>query len=499
MLVSGTHGIANVRDLQILVEIDKFLALRMFENRPGEIVVRVCRFGLTCDGASQFERAGQPVDRKRGGPVIVAKPRACLAGQLVGGHGADRHAHEVAADGFADTFQSPRSGNAAHVDSAHVVFAVRLIQRMAMQNFDARRGYFDGPFVIRRPAPELHNGGHLNIRVKQIECHAVSVVIVGEYDGATSGPDAIELDQALRCRTHHHSGEIVVTKQGRLVQRPRGQHDAPGTQFIKALAADYREPVIRIPAVYHGGLHHLDVCCCIQISQQLLSPPRLRGRVDRAARIVQGAAEQRVFVDKQHVGAAVGRLDCRAQTGRARADDCDVAKAVLLVKALWPVRLVDDAETGLVPKIAEPQVPDATRPEERMVVEAGRQKTGEFLDPGVAVRVQRAAVVLSRDDEPVAERHAIGERVRICRQLYQRIGVLPRHGQHAARAVVLERPAQQPFAVGCERARNGIAGHTGELPALELEGNELLPIEHRSPRRRQAIGLAHFVTFAVSS
>jgi hypothetical protein len=80
-LAAGAHRIANVRDLQVLVKIDKLLPLRMRENGPAEILP-ICgrRRGVTGNRADQFECVRQTVDRERRVLVIIVKLRPGLAG-----------------------------------------------------------------------------------------------------------------------------------------------------------------------------------------------------------------------------------------------------------------------------------------------------------------------------------------------------------------------------------------------------------------------------------
>ena len=82
---------------------------------------------------------------------------------------------------------------------------------------------------------------------------------------------------------------------------------------------------------------------------------------------------------------------------------------------------------------------------------------------------ERAAVVLAADLEARRDAVTVGEHVRLVRQLDQRVGVVPGHGQDAARAVVFERARQQPLAAAGERAGDDVALEAPAAAALEGE------------------------------
>ena len=79
--------------------------------------------------------------------------------------------------------------------------------------------------------------------------------------------------------------------------------------------------------------------------------------------------------------------------------------------------------------------------------------------------------VLRRNRQAFRNGMAVGEHVGLMLELDQGIGILPGHGERAARPVVLERARQHLDPVGGQRAGDGVAGQAPIGPALEAEAD----------------------------
>ena len=164
---------------------------------------------------------------------------------------------------------------------------------------------------------------------------------------------------------------------------------------------------------------------------------------------------------------------------------------VLLVALLRHSVPVKYAESGHATKVTRPQVPHAARPEKRVIVESRRQNTRKPLDPGVAVALQRSAVVLTGRGQALPYRGTIRQAIRTSAERDQRIAVLARHGDDSAGAMVLERSAQQPDIVGGQGAGDGISRKARVAPAFEAERHRPGAVDQMTVGERQPILAGH--------
>ena len=73
----------------------------------------------------------------------------------------------------------------------------------------------------------------------------------------------------------------------------------------------------------------------------------------------------------------------------------------------------------------------------------------------------------------------IGKHVRLVGKLHQRVGILPRHGQDAARPMIFERTRQHPLTFRRQRRSDHVPLITTIGPALERKPNRLRPIDQQ--------------------
>jgi len=105
---------------------------------------------------------------------------------------------------------------------------------------------------------------------------------------------------------------------------------------------------------------------------------------------------------------------------------------------------------------------------------------------GTQVEGERGPAILALRREPVVELDLGRPRVRFAprpgAQFDERIRLFRPGGEQAARAVILERPAEQPHAGGEQGGGEGVAGEAPVCPPVERE-RELAPaVDPSAPR-----------------
>ena len=167
-------------------------------------------------------------------------------------------------------------------------------------------------------------------------------------------------------------------------------------------------------------------------------------------------------------------------------------QAVRLVEIAVMRLLVHAAEAGAAADDRLPEFPGALRPEEGLVVEADGQ---EFCEMRRSARRDRWSRLPSKSSGPRRAGpsvigKAIGEHVRLVGKLHQRVGVLPGHGEHAARSAIFEGAGENPAVVRRERARDRVAGKAGKDLAVEGERHRPLPVDPFAGLRGQPVRAA---------
>ena len=125
--------------------------------------------------------------------------------------------------------------------------------------------------------------------------------------------------------------------------------------------------------------------------------------------------------------------------------------------------------------------PEGARPHEGLVIEARRQKgRGKVVDRQ-QVQLQRGPGILAACLKPFVQLLHRGADVRLLRRALadgdQRVGFFRSRRQHAARAVILERPRQQALIVGQQRRGKGIARKPFVAVTVETERDALVAVD----------------------
>ncbi|MNQ78077.1 hypothetical protein D3C85_929790 [compost metagenome] len=186
------------------------------------------------------------------------------------------------------------------------------------------------------------------------------------------------------------------------------------------------------------------------------------------------------MLDQQHLCARIGGSQCGLQTCRACANYRKISKQIGLVVILGLKLQVEYTQTCLLADDWFPDFPHAFWFVERAVVKTYRHEFREFAEVGILVVVQRAVEVLPGHLNVIFQQVTVGQNVGFARQLHQGIGVLPSHGQRAARAVVLERARQQKPAVSEQGACDAIALETLIRLAVETEAKRVITVNQQA-------------------
>ncbi len=247
-------------------------------------------------------------------------------------------------------------------------------------------------------------------------------------------------------------------------------------------ALQHGDRVAIVVAPDSGAREQCDVGQTAKLSHDAGSPVVGRLRVDGLARPVGGAAEPRILLGKHHARAVLRRRFRRHQSRRTGAYHQHVAEGVHALVARRICRRTGLAETGGAADemLAEhPEARTLQRPEHRthegLVVEACAEQLAAELVHRAYVEAERREAVLADDLQAVVDFQHCRLDVRLARlaaqHRHQRVGLVDAGAKHAARAMVLERSAEQRNAVGEQRRSKRVARMAGEILAVEAEAD----------------------------
>ena len=333
----------------------------------------------------------------------------------------------------------------------------------------------------------VDHADHFDACVMQHQRGAVSVVVVGgNHDLLTRGDTPVHHIVAHRAGQHH--ARHIVARKGQRTLDGTGCGDdlaSPDPPKTMARAALARRVVgqaliaqgiaVVIDSGTHAAVAQGDVVHRLQLSQSLLDPDLGCLAVDGAAVDRRAAAPVVVLLHHQNLGARRrSRLGC-LQAGNAAADDQHVREEVEVLVGVGVLQFLvgRGAQTGGLPDDRLIDVlPQRTRVDEHLVIEAGGQEPAELVVDRQDVELQARPMVLRLRGQPREQLGGGGALVRLIAvahtQLHQRIGFLGARRHHAARAVVLERAAHHHLAVGQQGGCERIAGKA--LHALAVKG-----------------------------
>jgi hypothetical protein len=117
-----------------------------------------------------------------------------------------------------------------------------------------------------------------------------------------------------------------------------------------------------------------------------------------------------------------------------------------------------------------------------------RSEANEPVEDGQAVVVGGAGDVLGGDVQPFGDGPEIGVHIGLVGQLHERIGVLAREGEDAARAVILEGARQDPAIRAGHGRGDGVPGKALHRRAVEAEPDRAGPVDAGAPGQAEAFG-----------
>ena len=208
------------------------------------------------------------------------------------------------------------------------------------------------------------------------------------------------------------------------------------------------------------------------------STPALRARSRELARVRHAALGEQpparlgALVGEHDVGTELRRLRRRAQAGGPTPDheDVGVTAAVLGAPLALGLRLAQLPEPGRVTKELLVQRPEATWPDEGLVVEAGRgERAAEEVGGAHHVEVERRLRVHVLDLHALADRLGAGAHAGSAVDRDEAVGALAGAAEQAAAAVVLERAREGALAAGEERRPDRVPLEPGDLTPVERE------------------------------
>ena len=333
----------------------------------------------------------------------------------------------------------------------------------------------------------------------------------GDDHRALSRHDAIAVDEHAQALGQHDARPIVAGEHQRALVRAGRQHDLARAHLPQALARQVRvrvgqvvgDPlhqahvVVVVIAEGGGARQQRDVAARREPGQRILEPGPCRLAVDGGGQLVQQrAAHLGLLVGKHDALAALRRRQRGRQARRTGADDEHVAVRVGVLIAVGVRRRRCAAETccGANGRLVDP-VPEGARPHERLVVEAGDEDRRQRIVDGADVEVERrpsgsASAATGRATASMADARLFGSIAAasaIDRQ--QRVRLLGSVAEDAARAVKLERPADEVDAVGEQRRGDRVAGERLQLHAVEPHRDRFRAVDAAAPG--ETVGLHH--------
>ncbi len=446
----------------------------------------------TAAGGAGDEHAGrQPVRQEHRARLVPTRTRAEMRGEVQRRRPTARHGEQVAVE-TVDT-----AVGALDLDALQTATAEGAPHDTGQQGCIAR----DADGAAARVRPRIDQRDDLGARSAQIGDRRPGMVVVGEHDRAPAGPHGVAVDVGADRARQHHAREVVVAEHQRALERPGGEHaalrdDAPqslarleggrhGDMVVDALDGGVGAVVVGRD---HGGpRQQADIGHRGELGDHRLRPAMRRAIADGDPFAETAAAEQEVLLGEDHPRAAARGDQRRHQPGGARADDQQVAER----RRLLVVVGVGEGGERPEPRSAPDRrlvdlLPELRGPHEGLVVEARAEQRREQPVHGEQVEAQRRPTVLALRLEAVVELGHRGAGVRLATrasaQFHQGVRLLGTGGQHAARAVILERASEQAHLVGEQRGGQRVAG-VALMPApVETEAQRAGAVDQAAAR-----------------
>ena len=220
-----------------------------------------------------------------------------------------------------------------------------------------------------------------------------------------------------------------------------------------------------------------------------------RVAVDGAAGDVGDAAEARVLVREDDLGAIGSSGFSCGEPGDAGADHQHVAMDVDLLIGVRIAAFGGFAQTsGAADDGFVDVLPEGGGPHQRLVIEAAGDEARHGVVDGAHVPVERRPAVLRDGGEAVEDLDLGGAQVRLVARTFANTGegvhLFGAQAHHAARAMILEAAAEDALAGGHDGGGDGIALEARQRLAVEGECHALRTVD-TAAAAVQSIWLAH--------
>ena len=521
VVVALLRRVVKILELQVFVEVDKVLALRMGHDGPG-VAGAACRFGhlrhslwarkaaMGCGqqaGTLAVQRLGRAVIHavdaaagkdprwQRGRYKLLhgigpAHGRAGLVQQIRGRGVAHAHDHAIAGHVFAGARiglaigQQARQGHAG--DPASAVARMGFVNSPAIEHPDSGGAYRFTGSTGRRLAAHIGHGGDFHARAQGVEHRCESFAVGHQRHCGLHGAHRVAVDQALRRTAGHDAGDVVVPEYRRQLKSPAGYHHGLSAQFGHALRVDQRHPVVGVVTDGCGVGQHADQRFCSHRSLQFAQGLQ---RCRAAAQLVaRAAAAACVFIHHHDLRPGPCSVQSRLQTRDTRADDQHVAKIVALGRVQGGLGQIEFSQTGEVADHAFPQW-EQRFGVKRLVIKAHWQKTRQQPHEAVAVVLDATGGVDRDQVHALAQRLHIATDVHGLGRLQHHVDVVVGQCQHAARAVVLEGAAQRVLPGGPQGGADAVTGIAAAIAPLKTKAQGRTAVQPLTGLRGQAHGI----------
>ena len=358
----------------------------------------------------------------------------------------------------------------------------------------------------RSPVAAVDHGTDMHAARRQVGGGAPAVVVVGENGHFLARRHAEAVHVGPHGPRQHHAGAVVVAEGDGPLGAAGGEDGALGIdppQDLARLAGAVCQVVgaaferaidaVIVGAVNGGAGHDAHVAHRRQFGQRLCRPVVTGHAAQFQCLGIEPAAGYEILVRQDHARPGPARRQCRRQARGPRADHQQVAmqEALVVLVGVFLHRQPPQPRRGADRRFVD-LFPEGFRPHEGLVIEARRQEGREEIRHRHHVEFERAAMVLAAGGETVEELGhggaGVGFGMGAGAQVDQRVGLFRAGGEDAARAVILEGPADQPLAVGEKRRGERVTGEPRERLVVEAKLERFRAVDQAAA---DAVGLRH--------
>ena len=337
-------------------------------------------------------------------------------------------------------------------------------------------------------------------------------VVVDHENPTLPSADAVALQIGLDRTGKHNPGQVVVAEHQRALESTGGQHHLPGADPVPAHAGGVQPCLTGVEVVRHplergqhvvvenarqrGAGHDPDVGHGGEFSLDASDPCIGVLAVDGDRITQQRTTAQAVLLNQNHARAGLGGRAGRLQAGRTRANDDNIGVLIVRVIAADIGAFVTDPEPGSpADHRLDQAVPEPRADEEGLVVEARREEPRQQRVNRAQIEAERGEGVDRLGGQALTQFSHGCAVVGLARALFrfgdvavdECVGLFDACRHDPARAVILERTADQMHAVGQQRRGNCIAAVALVGLAVKGEAQQLAAID------AAALGLAEFL------